>query len=782
MKKAVITLIIVLVAAIVLVTGLLFTILLNPSLIINKTTMDMAARQLKVAGVEIKWDEASFSFESHGLLDKTMRFGFEGMCASLSPNVERACFSRAKLAFRIGVDRMVPTLKALGPVVVEGGEVHLRFEKDEEKKPPSGELPLPVIALPSFLSKTRFHDMNLDIVKLEIDAGNASISGSVHAALKAGEDNSIEGVELKTELREAKSKARIDLWASAKSKSGFRAGDWSLLTKGSAELGGSGSAKLDASFSSADGSRADGKATVVFAQGSTRAKGELKSSLSEDRIELSALGSLSGFSEEITSASVSNCRIELTRTDREKNRGFLSLNCSVKAGIKEFALPGELDPFYELPRSIAMNISGEAETFFMPDMDQKIEGRLNASMVPLKGKLVSTRGKVGASFSGVPSKPPDNWKVSTDFDVHFVIESFSRLERALASTPWPVPAPFNIMDGVIDFALTGSMSTSTGKARFPAKLSTRLESKEQRIFTESDGEFVFSFGGAGMKNASLDLEVKLEDVQLQLPNLALATLPQLSDDSRIELKAPEGPKKSGKDPAISWRLHVASPEGKPVRILSNITPDFVPIELDLNVDGDGSTGRVAINKFPVELFRRKAKVDSLDIELKKPADESTVKGSFTIDTGGYVISLLVAGLMESPAITLVSNPPLSEGDIISTLIYGEPADSLDEEGASSVGSMSAAIADRALALTSMFVLASTPIQSVGYNPQTKAFSARIKLGKKTSLITETGGTTKQVGIRQRIGKGWRITTSYGTDSDPSAITGGTALIEWTKRY
>jgi hypothetical protein len=91
------------------------------------------------------------------------------------------------------------------------------------------------------------------------------------------------------------------------------------------------------------------------------------------------------------------------------------------------------------------------------------------------------------------------------------------------------------------------------------------------------------------------------------------------------------------------------------------------------------------------------------------------------------------------------------------------------------------MANRAMALTSFFLLGSTPIQSVAYNPQTGLFTAKVKLTSKTSLVVGTSSTEKSAMIRQRLGKGFSI--SAGTDkTDESANYGGTAYIEWSKRF
>lgn len=757
-------------------------VLVKPELVINPSTMTYASKRLAIFGVDAKWEAASASFESHGLLDKTANFSFDELCVEAPPALDRACFSRAEVSFRFALESFVPKLKAMGPARLEGGDVALRIGDDGETNRANEGMSFPEISLPKWLRDTDFFDASVSIKKLEMTAGETRLTGSIDASVKTGEGRRILSADAQGLLSEESSGTRLDFKAAAESNSGFISGDWSMTAHADAKLKALGNSSLDVDISSADGKTVEGRVEADYSLNELRARLSLDGTLSNESFAALVAGEMRGFSETITAASTSNCKIALAQTDAAKNRGRMKLDCPVKISLKKFSLPGEFDPFYELPQSLALAVSATADAFFLPDLDQRIDGRVTARIEPVKGRLVKTQGSVGASFSGILSKPADNWKFSTDADLHFIIDEFSKLERRLADTRWPVPAPFNALDGAIDFSLQGGISTATSTARFPAKLSTRLSSKDQKLFTDSTGELTFRLGKKGVEDASLDLNVDLTDVQLQLPNLALATLPQLNADSRIALAPAPPADKSKKGSSLAWKLKIANSSRNPVRVLSNITPTFVPLSLDLVVDEGGAVGNVSINNFPVELFRRKGRVDKLELDLKKPSGDSLVNGSFSIPSTDYTISVLFAGTVDNPNITLVSEPPLSEGDIISTLIYGEPMDSLDADDASSVGSLSAAIADRALALTSMFVLASTPIQSIGYNPQTKAFSARIKLGKSTTLVAGSGGGTQQVGIRQRLGKGWKITTSYGTTTDPSAISGATALIEWTKRY
>ncbi len=113
---------------------------------------------------------------------------------------------------------------------------------------------------------------------------------------------------------------------------------------------------------------------------------------------------------------------------------------------------------------------------------------------------------------------------------------------------------------------------------------------------------------------------------------------------------------------------------------------------------------------------------------------------------------------------------------------GEPA-ALDTEGQRSVEETRAAMVDGALGLLSMYYLASTPIDSVGYNPYTGVFRARVKLAKGLTLAvgSDLGGAHQTVGIRKRLSENWSFETTAETD-EVTNESKGVALFKWGRRY
>jgi hypothetical protein len=784
MKKIFIALVAALFIAIIIAVTLVLAILNWPTTLINPTALLMASRHLAPLGIRIEWEQARTRSISHGAFDETFTIGFDNLCASVKPTLEKACFSHIEASVRYRFRALMPEVVAIGPVVVEASDVRIHPSDEKKTEKPEGILPIPEIKLPEIVTKAQFFPIDVKIDSLVVGADNSELTAKIEVHAKPDTVGRLESVSAQVEAT-AGSGEHLELTANASSASFFTAGDWKLTANAKAGLGSAVSATLEATLDTQDGKQIQHDVKATYAKGTLHAEAALAGTISEERLSTKLGGALTGVSEFTPRIAFAGCNLELTSTDRHKNRGDLALACPVDITIKKFDLPHDVDPIYQQPRNIYVDIQAQADTFFFPDLDQRTKASLAVTLKPQKNKLVRMHGNLKVDYDGVFSQPANTWKVKSNADVDFTIDRFAKLVKVLSGTKWPVPAPINVLQGSIEFSIEGSMSSQSGEAVFPAKLSTKLESEKQRIFIESNGKLEMGMKGTEVGDMNLDLDVALTDVQLQLPSISMAGIPRLTPDSRIVLnpKKQEEKEPSSKTPSFDYAITVKTPEESPVRILSNLTPTFVPIALDLLLKPGDMSGTISVTEFPVKLFSQTATIDNLDLTLREPTETSEVIGRLSIPYIDMTILIELAGTIEQPSITLASNPPMSQGDIISMLLYGEPMDALDSDDASSATNMNAALANNAVALTSFFLLASTPIQSVGYNPETQMFSARIKLAKKTSLTVGSSNTTKEVGIKQRLGKGWSITTGWEKDNDSSSSAGGaSAYIEWSKRY
>jgi outer membrane protein W len=109
-----------------------------------------------------------------------------------------------------------------------------------------------------------------------------------------------------------------------------------------------------------------------------------------------------------------------------------------------------------------------------------------------------------------------------------------------------------------------------------------------------------------------------------------------------------------------------------------------------------------------------------------------------------------------------------------------------------VGNTQAAIKDGAIGLSSMYVLASTPVESVNYDSGSGVVTARVRLAEGTTLNVGTqSNQVSQVGVRKRLGKHWAVETDVNQGSANAAGasasstgtgTRGSLFFEYSSRY
>lgn len=781
-KKAIIALISAPIIFFVMIFSLIAVLSNWPTIFINPYSLSVLSKYLVPLGIRVSWKDMNVGCTSNGFLDKTISIGAKKMCASVKPQLESGCFDDIQIAFRYKFKGIIPYIVEAGPVSMIGGDISISIpDGDGKKEPLLGEFPIPELKLPKYLSDISVRPVRIKIDSLSMKIAEDVISASADINLETDEDGAIDMLSLSANVSE-KDIGFFNAALNLQSESHFRNGDWETDVDASGVLTGGEKVSADASVNTEDGKNLSANIKGEYLENGISVVSSVVALVSSDSLDVSLEGSSKGLSKIVPEAGISSCSLKLKSLDKLKNRGSFDFKCLASAKLKKFELPRDFGSVYTPPDKIEMDISASGESFFSPDLDARTEGNVSLNLRPRKGGLVDMSGRVYADFDGVPSAGFENWKFISDADVDFTIKSFKDLVSVLEQSPWPVPAPFNVLGGSLEFSIAGAMSSNSDKIVFPAKLSTMLESPKQKFFIDSDGKLEIGLKKGAAGNDSLDLNINFEDVQIQLPNLSLAAIPRLVPDSRIifPAKSKDGSKPASDESIFEYVLNLKTVQGRPIRILSNITPAFIPIALDMKTADDDMSGSFRIESFPVKLFSRSATIDHLNIALAEPFEKSVVIGKMVIPYIDMKILIELAGTVEEPSIILASEPPMSEGDIISMLLYGEPLNALDSDNASSVSNTNMAIAERSMALTSFLLLASTPIQSVAYNPDTKTFSARVKLANKTSLMVGSSSDQKEVGIRQRLGKGWSITTSL--EKDDTSQGAASAYIEWSKRY
>lgn len=503
-----------------------------------------------------------------------------------------------------------------------------------------------------------------------------------------------------------------------------------------------------------------------------RGKGRLEVSVVGDigdgRLVGVVTASAKHFTGSIPEVGVTNCRVTLT----EKS---LRTNCpaSVKAMV-----PARRPYREDLSAIVDLKVDiKRGDPLF--DGKDSVGGDLALDLHPIVRRVKEGRLRLNTRFDGELGNLPDNLSINSS--LRFEIEDFRKISYSLRKTPWGIPEPLNSMKGPILFEASakGRLSPNS-ETPVPLKLETRLSSPHQKLNLDGNGELLVKRIEREFRT-HLKFRLVLADVRLVLPRMEHKAPPRLAPDRRIALR-PEPERKVSAEPSFTYEIEILSPRENPVRLVSNLAGADVPVNVSLKLkSGEATDGIVRLGQFPVELFRRTATVDRFELRLADKPENQEVNGRITVAYTDYTIRILILGLASEPTVKFVSEPPLPEDQVMAVLLFGKRTDLNDDEAAS-VGGARAAVADSAMSLASMYLLASTPVESIGYDQATGVFTAKIRLGDGTSL--NIGSDTRQLnqlGVRKRLGPDWTVTTYLSNPLDPIERS-LTAFLEWSKGY
>ena len=230
---------------------------------------------------------------------------------------------------------------------------------------------------------------------------------------------------------------------------------------------------------------------------------------------------------------------------------------------------------------------------------------------------------------------------------------------------------------------------------------------------------------------------------------------------------------------ISYNVSVKNEAGSPILISSQFFGKPVPVSVETKInDANPPEGHVRINNYTTTLFRRTGTLEKFDLDLKT----KLINGKARVDFSEYKVIISVSGTTQSVHIDLESDPPLPKDQVLAILLFGKPLGGLNDDESGSVDKFQNAATDGALSLASLYLFASTPIESVGYNPHTKGLTAKVKLASGTSLnVGANSQGLTDVGVTMRLSKHWQVETTVRDptdDTDRGALT----LLEWFNRF
>jgi hypothetical protein len=370
------------------------------------------------------------------------------------------------------------------------------------------------------------------------------------------------------------------------------------------------------------------------------------------------------------------------------------------------------------------------------------------------------------------------WNFSPELDSKMIIHSFAGLRNFLNARGVMVPAPLDVLDGAIELNAQGPVIVGDLFTATSVQAAAVLKSKNQRVRLRTTTMFKLS---RDFKKLDVGLKAVIDELQLELPPIdPVRGIPKLTRDRRF-LRLPKDVE--SKKFKVVFTFDIETSKSNSIQLLTKLAKPYIPVGLRVyQSQPHGVAGFIATDPFEIHYLRRVAKVDVMRIDLKPVGPQDyPLQGRLYVDQTNYRVLINISGTTRAPRIDLSSDPYLPKADIISVLLYDRTSDQLVTGDLETVGSVEAALADRAIGLFGLWLFATTPIRSFSYNAITKVYSATLLLANGLTLGVGTNWEqTTYVEVRKRLTRRWILTATWRPEEDDESA--GNLVLQWEKRF
>lgn len=431
----------------------------------------------------------------------------------------------------------------------------------------------------------------------------------------------------------------------------------------------------------------------------------------------------------------------------------------------------------KIPEKLMVNYEGRA--WIEPMLDGRtektsvVESRLSVENIDNKLLHIDLNADVKVE------KEKEQWLLEPRMDSRLTVRSFQGLRQFLDARNVMIPAPFDVLDGQIELSARSSVDHDDKMIRSAVEVKVDLASKRQRVLAESTIKLDLS---RNFKSLDIFVHSLLKEIRLELPPLdPIRGIPSVQTDPRLVFKNEKPTTRSNFKLHLFFDVETARPGS--IQLLSKLAVPYAPLSLDINTSSKGaSAGFVRLEPFDISYLRRRVHVERLQISLNENNnDDFPLSGRFQIDQTAYKVFIDLGGTVDSPIVTLSSEPFLPRADIISVLLFDRVNDQLVSTDADTAGSFDAALADRAIGLFGLWAFATTPIRSFYYNPVTKVYTATVQLADGlTAGVGTNWERAAHLEVRKRVSRRWVLTASWSPNEDRSQV--GKLVLQWEKRF
>lgn len=347
-----------------------------------------------------------------------------------------------------------------------------------------------------------------------------------------------------------------------------------------------------------------------------------------------------------------------------------------------------------------------------------------------------------------------------------------------------LPAPFNVMEGTLKIGVVAEKYVARDSVLFKIKTELDMTAPKQDFKLTVNSEVPFMLKDKSIGSIVLGLE--LRKVKLLLPTLARNKLPpQLIPDSRFKnstvvvrenlntQKLPPKLKKSPVKKEVEVDMKLQALGANALLINTNLLDQALRLNFDLEIsNGEVQKGWIQTLPLTTTIFKRKIYIPSLRIIFNAPLEPEII-ATIEFHLPEYKIILQLEGPTSKPRQAFSSQPPLPVDDIYAVLLFGRPLSGLDPDDKTAAQKSNQMISQGVLSLAVLYYFAGSPIESIGYDPESNEVSAQIGLGAKNSLrVGGSGSGLNSAGVRRALGKGWYIDSSVERTTIKNGTSGG----------
>ena len=415
------------------------------------------------------------------------------------------------------------------------------------------------------------------------------------------------------------------------------------------------------------------------------------------------------------------------------------------------------------------------------------DGEVKLTVKPVKG-WYEFRGGFEAKVSGRASRL-GGLDITHKLNFGLKVARFEDLVAYLVHTKYSVPAPANVFRGPLSLSLKSVGDSRRDVQELEYALVSGLAQGRQALKLEAKGKLTAAGLWTPGRSFQNETDVLLQEVALQLPRFDIKGMAAFVPDSRIRTGAAADkaalaraearkPGNRSSPPAMRGEFRVKT--AKPVILYSNLAKDPVPVGLDVTIKAPGGVaGAIEIKPFRADIFRRVAFIDHVNFHGRAGSPAIDLDGLIVYKAAEARIFIRLLGTAQKPRVKFESDPPMSQDDIMAMLLFGKAPGDLDSDQQASAANTQTAVSNRAFGLASLYLLASTPVEYVGYDPVSKSYTIKFRLPGGATLQMGSDGQNRGVQLRKRLASNLAIQTELTSTQTQGNVV--TTLLEWYGR-